>query len=82
MRQIQISFSVQASEHYRHSLGVWAEGGSDKSATQEIQAKELSLFLGLLYSGRETDGLQNKSVLGFEKNDFVEIGTGHAASQK
>lgn len=65
-RQIQISFSMQVSEHYRHSFGVWVGGGSDKSATQEIQAKELSLFLGLLYSGR-TDGLQNKPVFGFEK---------------
>lgn len=65
-RQVQISFSMQVSEHYRHSLGVRTEV-RDKTATQQIQAKELSFISRPLVQWQEDgDGLQNKSVFVFE----------------
>lgn len=66
-RQMQASFSVQVSKHYKHGLGVWAEVVSDKSSTQEIWAKELSFIPRSPVQWQEDrDGLRNKSVFGFE----------------
>lgn len=68
VRQMQVSFSMQVSELYRHSLRVWTEEVSDKSATQQIRSKEVSLISrpSVQWQGNK-DGLQNKSVFGFEK---------------
>jgi len=58
---------MHVSEHYRHSLGVWTEV-SDKSATQQLRAKELSFISRppVQWQG-DRDGLQNKSVFVLEK---------------